>query len=313
VELAWIVLGGALAASGPLGPQDPPPEAAVEVESRFAWPKAPRPLPPFPSMKHAMIEPVLTPEDVLEWYRRGEADPVGDVLDAILSVPEYVFDSVVEEAAALLPRPRVRRLLPKSEEGILARVLEFHVDPRSGRLYSDFLHQWAGREYRYLSRFGESRASTVGFEEGTEDVDTEEFSRDQRKILLDALRRTYFSKYRFRPAERLRDEAFYFNEWKGMDFVVLPPAMAAYLWLRGLEKRFSIQGTSLRVSLEPLSRWREKDEDLVAGVGLEWAPTRDFPVAFLLSAGRSEGSTGIDFVGIGTSLGTAIKALRLQE
>jgi hypothetical protein len=98
-----------------------------------------------------------------------------------------------------------------------------------------------------------------------------------------------------------------------MDFAVLPPLLAGYVYIRGLEKRFSVSGTSLRVTLEPVSKWIDRGDDLAAGAAVEWAPTKSFPVSVIVSAGLYDGNAEVDFIGIGTSLGMARRALALQR
>jgi hypothetical protein len=304
-EIAWSYAQDVepLAVEVPVAVALAAPEPAAP---RFLWPDVP---PPLPRLEYALLEPMVTPEIVADWYRLAAPDPVADVGDALLRGPEFLLDGLFGLAAGIAPRP------PESgdEGGILPRLLDFRTDPRRGRLFSEFTEQWLDRERRYFSRFEDSRVSSVGFEAGTEDADLDELMDDQRKILWDALRKTYFSKYRFRAEERLREDAFYFNEWRGMDFAVLPPLMAGYLWFRGLEKRFSVSGTSLRVAIEPLSRWADGRDDLVGGAGVEWAPTKNFPVCLIVTTGLYDGRAELDFIGIGTSLGMARKTVALQR
>lgn len=274
---------------------------SLSSEPVFEWPVS---LPLFPRMEHALIEPQMTPEAVREWHERLERRRVPEFGEILLRGSELLLDRLLESAVALVPR---------AEEGVTLRVLDFQPEPRPRPVSEEFLQQWAARERRYFSRFEDSRASTVGFDAGTEDVDVDELERDQRKVVWDALQNTYFSRYRTRPEDRIREDALYFDQWRGADFAVLPPLIAAYLWFRGLERRFSPLGTSLRVILEPVSRWEGADEDLVAGAGLEWAPTRRFPVSLILSAGLYDDEPEIDFVGIGTSLGMARKSMALER
>lgn len=313
VEIAWAYAQDV----EPLAVEAPIAEAIVlpDAEPRFHWPAAIAPrirLLDLPRMEDALLEPQVTPELVLDWYRRGAADPAADVGDALLRGPEMLLDTLFAASARAVPRPRIQVVGSDQDSGILSRLVDFSADPRSGRLFTNFLTYWTEREQRYFARFEDSRVASVGFEEGTEDVDMDELEGEQKKILWDALRRTYFSRYKFRAEERIKEDAFYFNEWRGMDFAVLPPLMGGYLWFRGLEKRFSIGGTSLRVSIEPLSEWVREDT-LVAGLGLEWAPTKNFPIALIISAGLDEGNPEIDFIGIGTSLGMARKSIALQR
>jgi hypothetical protein len=63
------------------------------------------------------------------------------------------------------------------------------------------------------------------------------------------------------------------------------------------------------VHFAALSRWQDRERDLLAGAGLELG-LRGIPVFFLVSAGMIDGEVGLDFAGIGTGLGIARKALR---
>jgi hypothetical protein len=274
---------------------------SLSEEPDFSWP---RPLPSFPRMEDALLEPTVTSEEVRTWQERLERRRAVELGEVFIRSSELLLDRLLEAAV---------RLVPKADETVHARILEFRPEPRVRPVFEEFLDQWARRERRILSRFEDTRVSTVGFDAGTEDADSGELAGDQGKVLWDALRDTYFSKFRSRPEDRIREDAFYLDRWRGFDYAVLPPVIAAYLWLRGLDRRFSAGGTSLRVILEPLSRWERTDEDLVAGAGLEWAPTRRFPVALLVSAGLYDGDPEVDFVGVGTSLGMARKSIELER
>jgi hypothetical protein len=253
----------------------------------------------------------MTPELALEWTRRAEPNLLLDAGDALLRGPELLLDGLFSIGSALFPRSGHYVLGVDDDEGITSRLLDFHVEERQGRLFSDFVGRLMEREQKYFARFDDSYLATPDLSDGTADVDEGELLDEQRKLLWDVLRKTYFSKYRFKADERIKDEAFYFNEWRGLDFVVLPPLMAGYLWYRGLEKRFSMGDTWLQVSFEPARRWAD-DEELAAGLALDWRP-KGFPIGLIVSAGLYEGDPAIDFVGIGTSLGMAKKTVYLQR
>jgi hypothetical protein len=283
----------------------------------FAWPEPPPPLPSpkeidLPRFETPFHEPLLTSDFVRACYGRLETDPVCDVADAILHGPELVFDGALSLLESLVPRSGSYDWRMDESESITSRILDFHMEERQGRIFTEFLGRWVEREQRFFAKFEESYLNTYGFEDGTAEIDDGELASEQQKILWDVLRRTYFSKYRFKAEDRIRDDAFYFNEWRGMDFLVLPPLMAGYLYYRGLDKRFSMAGTWLKVSLEPLSKWFSRREDLVAGVSLEWT-VKGWPIGLVVSAGLYEGDVELDFIGIGTSAGMAKKALYLER
>jgi hypothetical protein len=132
-------------------------------------------------------------------------------------------------------------------------------------------------------------------------------------VFWDALRRTYVSRYKLQADEKIRDEAWYLDRWSGADFVILPPLLGAYVFYRGFDKRFSVAGTKLLLSIEPVSEWyRPRDRDLPAAIALEWT-MKDFPLGVIVSAGMHDRRYGMDFVGIGTSLGAVRQALVMQE
>ncbi len=255
--------------------------------------------------------PSMTPELVAECYRRAQPDLLLDVGNAILRGPELLLDGLFSLGSACCPRSGNYVLDEHDDESILSRVLDFHVEEREGSLFGEFFGRLVEREQRFFARFEDSYLSTPDVADGAADVDEDDLVDEQRKILWDVLRKTYLSKYKVKAEERIRDDAFYFNEWRGWDFVLLPPLMAGYVWHRGLDKRFSMGESWLQVSFEPASKWAAGD-DLVAGLALDWRP-KGFPLGLIVSAGLYDGETKVDFVGIGTSLGAAKKTVYFQR
>lgn len=286
-------------------------EESLPSTMALVWPNVPEPPSRLP-VELSSIEPMLTPELVAAFYRMGASDPVGEAGNVLLRGPEVLLDGILKLACSLFPRSGTYALPYDNPNGITERLLDFEIDARGGPIFSEFLGHLAEREQRFFLRFAGSGLDSPGVEDGTEDVDAKEVTREQGKILWDALRKTYFSKYKFRGEDRIRDDAFYFNEWRGADFVVLPPLIAGYVYYRGIEKRISVGDTWIRVTLEPLSRWTRGGDDLAAGVSLEWG-IKGIPVGLIVSAGRYDGKAELDFIGIGTSLGMVRTALSLQR
>jgi hypothetical protein len=247
----------------------------------------------------------------LDWRRLHSPDPVADVCDGLLKGPELLLDGALSLASDLFPRRGTYSWRQDAGDGIASRLLDLDRSPRQGRIFSDFVGRLVEREQRFFSKFEDSYLNTPGVEDGTADVDRGDLADEQRKIVWDTLRKTYYSKYKFKAEERIRDEAFYFNQWRGMDFVVLPPLMAGYLFYRGYDKKISIGETWLRVSLEPIRKWAREDE-LLAGLSVEWM-VKGFPVGLVVAAGLDDGDPELDFIGIGTSVGMAKKTLVLQR
>jgi hypothetical protein len=316
--------GGGVASAGPAVPALAPGATVVVEPEVLAWTEPDLPLFSWPSpLKAAALReidlpraesgfhaPLLTPEFVRACYRQAERDLFLEAGDAVLHAPEILVDGLLSLAGDLFPRQGSYDWTVGEDAGIASRILDFHVEERQGHIFSDFLARWLEREQRYFSRFEDSHLFSIGFEDGTEEVDMSDLLDDQRKILWDVLRKTYLSKYKLKAEERIRDDAFYFNEWRGMDFVVLPPLMAGYVYYRGLDKKFSVGGTWLRAAFEPARKWGQQ-EDLVAGFSLEWG-LKGWPIGLIVSAGLYDGNLEVDFVGIGTSVGMARKALHGQ-
>ncbi|HXX93694.1 MAG TPA: hypothetical protein VEN81_08665 [Planctomycetota bacterium] len=313
-ELQEVQSPGPIADAGRPATSLPVSLAASEPKMLLvAWPILPEPPSVRPPVERLSLELSLTPDLVDRFYRSGAGSPMGDVGDAFLRVPEAFLDSLLRCASRLLPRSEVVSANAEASGGMVGRIFDLQVGgSREGPICSEFVANWLDREERYFSRFGDSEFDTVGVENGTEDVDLRGLFRDQEKVLWDAARKTYFSKYRFRGDDRIQSDAFSVGQWRGADFILLPPLMAGYFWYRGLEKRISLGDSWMRVSFEPISRWVSGKADLVAGVSVEWG-IKGIPVGLVVSGGKYEGRAGLDFVGIGTSVGMVRKVLENQR
>ncbi len=248
--------------------------------------------PPVEAMPHRllMVEfPATTPilaDEVRAW------EPRSPNLDALLALP----DRLVEAAASGLGQVR------SGDGGILDRLMDVGAEKRGGSLIGEYLQRLGEREQRYFASWEESTVAD------TQDVD--DFLDDQRKILWDTLRRTYAARYRIRADETLKEAAFDIDRWRGIDLLVVPPLVVGYAMYRGVDRRFSIGGTRLRVAVEPYAEWRE--DAVPAGLGLEWAP-EGWPVSLIATAGLEDGDFKMDFIGIGTSIGMVRRALTLAQ
>ncbi|HZE95730.1 MAG TPA: hypothetical protein VE981_01770 [Planctomycetota bacterium] len=309
--------------SGPLQAISPPaplpkpePVGFVPPEpAPFVWPR------PFPAPRPSFVPSLDVPrslglsdeltfraELVSDWYRRAEPDPLADVGDVLLRGPELLIDSIFTCTSSMSSRPAVRNWDDDDGRSLTAQMLDVDIGSRPDRIAVEFLRQLGDRERRYFANFGDSRANSFGFENGTEDADLQDLLLDQRKVFWDALRRTYLSRYKIQAEEKIKDDAWYLDRWTGADFAVLPPLLGAYVYYRGLDKKFSIAGTRLTVSIEPLSEWVRRSHDLFAAASVEWS-MKDWPVGVIVSAGLHDGKYGLDFVGIGTSIGAARQVL----
>jgi hypothetical protein len=309
-----------------IGPSEPPPAAPPAPRDRtlgflapepppFFWPEPmvpPRPaIPPVSDLPRSLglcDDLSFRSELVAEWYRRGAPDPMADVLDVLLKGPEALADSVFTCASGMGARPAVRNWDDDQNRSITAQMLDVGVGSRQERIGREFLIQLSDREQKYFAGFADSKVNTFGFENGTESADLQQLALDQRKVFWDALRRTYLSRYKISAEEKIKEDAWYFDRWSGWDFAVLPPLMGAYVYYRGLDRKFSLMGTRLTFSLEPVSEWVRRNRDLSSIASVEWS-MKGWPLGVIVSAGLHDGKYGLDFVGIGTSIGAVRQAL----
>jgi len=249
---------------------------------------------------------------VTDLYRRCGSDPVADAGDTLLQGPVLLFDGFFGCMNRLGGRSAVRTWEDEESRSVTSRLLDVQCGPRQERIFTVLTTQWVEREQRYLSDFDESRADTVGFQNRTEGAELHELVLDQRKIFFDVLRRTYLSQYKTMSAEQVHEEAWYFGRWSGVDCAVLPPLIIAYVYYRGLDKRVRMGDTELRLSFEPVSEFAHRAHDRSVAAALDWS-VKGFPVGIIVSAGMYGGRYGMDFVGIGTSIGSVRAAVDLHH
>ena len=230
------------------------------------------------------------------------------VLDTIAGVPNDVLDGV---ASVLRPPPSREdcvSIRPSEEGSLMSRIFTGSIHEASSRPFDDLAAQLIVREQKYFARFRDSGLSTVGVEDGVEDIDAEALKSDQRKIMFDAVRKLYFGRLGSRADERIRDESLDVSRWHAVDYAVAPTLIAGYLYVRGWEKKVDVLGLRCGFQLEPLRRILERFEgshnDLVSAASLELG-LGDFPVKVIVSLGIEDGDPLLDFVGIGTSVGKA--------
>jgi len=283
----------------------------------FSWPS---PLPPVPPRVLDLPLPVTLAEEaqfraglISDRCRRGDRDLVADVGDTILRGPEMVLDGIFTCTSSIGSRRPVRNWEDDDQRSMMSQILDIQMGQRKQRIWSEFMSQWTQCEAKYLIHFDESRANTSGFEDGRSEADMRELALDQRKVFWDALRRTYLARYKVPSEEKIREETWYVDRWSGADFVLLPPMLAGYVFYRGMDKHFDVLGSRLSFSVEPVSEWyRPNKRDLPAAIAMEWT-MKHCPFGVIVSAGLHDGRYGLDFVGIGTSVGAVRRALTMQE
>src|SRR5207249_4111737 len=130
------------------------------------------------------------------------------------------------------------------------------------------------REQKYFTGFAESTLYSSNVEDGDADIDYGRFREDQQKIMMDVLRKTYLTKYFAKVEDRVRQDAYRFGDWNGVDFLIGPPVIAAFTWFRGFERKITISGDlKMHVRLEPLRHvsdyYHRDNSDMVAGLGFD--------------------------------------------
>jgi hypothetical protein len=184
------------------------------------------------------------------------------------------------------------------------------------RPFDDFATLLGEREARYVARWQESPLATVEADTEFDPVDSGDYLRDQRKILVHALGRSYLGRYGESIDDGLRREAFDFSRWGAVDCVVGPALVGGYLFWRGWDGRMLVGDFDCRLNLLPLQRieshLRKTDDLLLTAASLEIG-VQGLPVRFILSGGLNDGHPEFDFIGIGTSLAVARKSLKLAS
>ncbi len=236
-----------------------------------------------------------------------------DIGNEVFDFPEMLIDGALDSVQRWMS-PSGSRSWRQDEDGpLIPRLFTPDLGPGLRMPFTDFVTRWVTREQAYFANFQDNPLATFLVEEGIEELDHAAFMEDQRGILLDVSRKLYFGKYAARVEERVRNEAYHFSEWRGIDFVLGPPVLIGYTVLRGFDRKFSLGGdVKLRVHLDPIRRIvpyvGHDEKDLVGALGFELS-VGTFPVRAIVSFGYHNGSPELDFIGIGTSLGEAKKAV----
>lgn len=191
-----------------------------------------------------------------------------------------------------------------------SRVLDIHVDRAKAHLFEEFTVHFADREQKFLANFHNSYLSNANVEDGRQEMDMDGFMIEQKKVMWDVLKKTYFAKYRFRAEERIKDDAFYISEWSGIDFAVLPPFLAGYVYYRGLDKTIKIDhDLTFKIQLEPGMQFM--GGDVVGGIMVELR-YKPFPIGIIASMGIYDRKPEFEFIGIGSSIDAVKKCIKLS-
>jgi hypothetical protein len=250
------------------------------------------------------------------WFRPRSSSFLLDLGNDLFNVPEAAMDSLFDAGRGLFPNAPSVSLRQQAEQGgTMSRVFTFHDPGDIREPFTDALTRWVAREQQYFAGFADSPLMTFDVEDGSVDVDKSEMMFDQRRILMDVGRKLYLGKYVVRLEDRVRDDAYKFSDWRGVDFLLGPPVIAVYTYIRGFDKRINLGGdVQLRMHLDPIRRIREfadeEERDLVGALSFELG-VKGFPLKAILTFGLHNGDPEMDFVGIGTSVGEARKVVAM--
>lgn len=230
------------------------------------------------------------------------------VFDMVAGIPNHMIDLLAVGVQPPPEREDCWSLQTPKDGSIVSRLLASSIQDPSDQPFHDLFEQLLMREQRYFAQFHDSDLSTVGVEDGVEDINTEGLMSAQRKLLFDAARKLYFGRLGNRVDDRLRDESLDIGRWHTIDYAVAPAVIAGYFYVRGWEKKFDLLGLRCGFEIEPLRRILERLEgshnDLVSAASLEIG-LGNFPVKVIVSFGIEDGDPLCDFIGIGTSVGKA--------
>lgn len=231
------------------------------------------------------------------------------------ALPDLLLDPVI----ALLRAPSTGSFAasePRSG-GLSRRIFELDLDlTERSRSLESFTENLIRLEVRFFSRFQGSYLNTPAYEEGLDDLSMGALGQEQGRLVFQALKRTFLSRYRIsQMSDRLRDDGLNLDEWRSWDFVVLPPALAGYTYMYGFERKFSLGDLRFRFRMDSIhrfARFDEDDRDLHSGAAL-LMETPWPPISLIVSCGLYDSKLELDFVGIGTDFEIVRKCLKMQN
>lgn len=240
---------------------------------------------------------------------------VQSLANEFFAFPDLVLDPLI----ALLRAPSTGTFAasePRSG-GLSRNIFEVDIDfTERSRSLDSFMGNLIRQEMKFFSKFQGSYLNTIEYEEGFDDLSRGALGHEQGRVVFQALKRTFLSRYRIsHMSDRLRDDGFNFEQWRSWDFIVLPPALAGYTYLYGFEKKLSVSDVRFRFRMDSLHRFGRFDEDhrdLHSGAAL-LIETPWQPINVIVSCGLYDSKLEMDFVGIGTDFEIVRKCLMMQN
>jgi hypothetical protein len=229
-----------------------------------------------------LIKPGFNLYDINEFEVQNDNIVIG-IGDIILSTPGIILSGIAGTVDIIL------------DIGNSNYAIEI-IDPQPyNHLFLRLLTNLATEEQSFILRYNRSLDHQYIY-------DKEDIYYEQRKVLWDAVKNTYISKYKSNLDNTIHNTTFYIDKWKNIDFVVMPPLLIGYVYYRGIDKKITIDNAELRVSIEPINKLL--DGDLSAAAGIELSVIK-LPIKLLLLVGLDDNNLELEFIGIGTDIFTA--------
>lgn len=243
-------------------------------------------------------------EAALSFLERDPFRPIATTLNTVFTGPEALGDGFLWEIYwACAPRDVDARDVP-----VTLRLLSVHS--RQGTFFTDLVVEWSHRERRFLSAYQASREEELAFGQESAPLSPHELGHKQFRILVDAARRTYVSKYKTEMDPR--QQLMHLDSWSGVDYVVLPPLALGITFFKGLEQSGRFGVLEVGLALDPPVTWvgQGGQHPTCIGVALGW---ESFPIRLIATMGVYDGKAGLDFVGIGSDLDAVKDLIYLRE
>jgi hypothetical protein len=274
----------------------PEEDGLTETPIVFHWPEyspAGDRLPP-PTTER---EPYFPSRLELAYDRYRKLDPPGmlypNIAHAILHVPTSLL-----EALTTLIAP----------DGVIANErLVFDQVSATDDLATIMAKSLITAEMKFYGSLRRSELYKTGVQNGTEDFDSRRFNRLQYRALFNAMKNAYRERYRI-PALDLDTVLSTVTTGDWLDVLIVPAAVSIYAAQFGFDRKIRLgENVKIELQIEKLMRWRkmitEEHTGRLMGFSLNLFK---LPVSAIVTVYADKGGVGVEFVGIGTDINTAI-------
>lgn len=162
-------------------------------------------------------------------------------------------------------------------------------------------------EMKFYGSLRNSQIYKTGVQMGTEDFDSRRFNRLQYRTLFNAMKNAYRDRYRI-PALDLDTVLSTVTTGDWLDVLIIPAAVSIYAAQFGFDRKIRISDdVRMELQIEKLMRWRKMITDDHTGRLLGFSLNLfKLPVSAIVTVYAGNGGVGVEFVGIGTDINTAI-------